>query len=104
MVDWNARVVLLQAFPVAGCRMSHVFELTDEQYAIIKEAAERSGRTPADLFLAWALEEETRYRQAHPSYNDTNQWLQHLGMSAQDIEASKERVRREREMPYDADA
>ena len=39
--------------------MSHVFELTDEQYEIIKEAAERCGRTPEDLFLAWALEEET---------------------------------------------
>jgi hypothetical protein len=84
--------------------MSHVFELTDEQYEIVKEAAERSGRTPEDLFLAWALEEETRYRQAHPTYHETDEWLRHLGVSEEEIEVSKERVRREHEMPYDADA
>ena len=84
--------------------MSHVFELTDEQYEIVKEAAERSGRTPEDLFLAWTQEEETRYRQAHPTYCETDEWLRHLGVSEEEIEASKERVRREHEMPYDADA
>ncbi len=48
--------------------MSHVFELTDEQYEIIEEVAERAGRTPEDLFLAWALEEETLpYRSPHLS-------------------------------------
>lgn len=84
--------------------MSHSFELTDEQYDIIKEAADRAGRTPEDLFLEWALNEEARYRQAHPTYYETDEWLRRLGMSDEAIEASKERVRQEREMPYDADA
>ena len=84
--------------------MSHRFELTDEQYDMIKEAADRAGRTPEELFLAWALEEEARYRQAHPMYYETDEWLRHLGVSDEDIESSKERVRQERETPYDADA
>jgi hypothetical protein len=84
--------------------MSHVFELTDEQYEIINAAAERSGRTPEDLFLAWTLEEEARYHQAHPTYYETDEWLRHLGVSEEEVEASKERVRREHEMPCDADA
>jgi hypothetical protein len=84
--------------------MSHVFELTDEQYEIVNEAAERSGRTPENLFLAWALEEETRYRQAHPTYYETDVWLRHLGVSEEEVEASQERVCREHETPYDADA
>jgi hypothetical protein len=84
--------------------MSHVFALTDDQYQIIKDLAETQGRTPEDLFLAWAMEEETRFRQAHPTYHETDDWLRHLGVSDDEIEASKQRVRREREMPYDADA
>lgn len=84
--------------------MSHVFELTDEQYQMIKGVAENEGRTPEDLFLAWAMEEEGRYRRAHPTYYETNDWLRHLGVSDEQIEASKQRVRQEREMPYDADA
>ena len=84
--------------------MSHAFALTDEQYKIIEEAAERAGRTPEDLFLAWALEEETHYRTAHPTYRETDEWLQHLDVSEEDIEASKERMRQEYEMPHDADA
>jgi len=80
------------------------WELSDEQYKIVKEAAERSGRTPEDLFLAWALEEEARYRQAHPTYYETDEWLRRLGVSEEEVEASKESVRRERETPYDADA
>lgn len=84
--------------------MSHVFELTDEQYRIIKEHAEREGRTPEDLFLAWTMEEEARYRLAHPTRYDTDDWFRHLGVSDEQIEASKRRVREQREMPYDADA
>lgn len=84
--------------------MSHVFELTDEQYRIIKEHAESEGRTPEELFLAWTMEEETRYRQAHPTHYETDDWLRHLGVSEEDIEASRQRVRQQREMPYDADA
>ena len=84
--------------------MSHVFELTDDQYHMIKDIAESEGLTPEELFLAWAMDEEGRYRQTHPTYYDINDWLRHLGMSDEDIEASKQRVRDEQEMPYDADA
>ena len=87
-----------------GFPMSHSFEMTDEQCDIIREAADRAGRTPEDLFLEWALNEEARYRRAHPVYYETDEWLRHLGVSDEDIESSKERVRQEREMPYDADA
>ncbi|MGH2487298.1 MAG: hypothetical protein ACRDHE_14920, partial [Ktedonobacterales bacterium] len=87
-----------------GRYMSHVFELSDEQYQRIKEVAETEGRTPEDLFLAWAMEEETRYRQAHPTFYATDDWLRRLGVSDEQREASKQRVREEREMPYDADS
>jgi hypothetical protein len=84
--------------------MAHVFELTDEQYEFILKAAEATGRTPQDLFLAWAMEEESRMRRAHPTSYETDDWLRHLGVSDEEIEASKRRVRDEAEMPYDADA
>lgn len=84
--------------------MSRVFELTDEQYQIIEKVAETEGRTPQELFLAWTLEEEARYRQAHPTHYETDDWLRHLGVSDEEIEASRRRVRRERELPHDADA
>jgi hypothetical protein len=84
--------------------MSHIFELTDEQYEIIQKAAEAAGRTPQDLFLAWAMDEEARKRRAHPTYYQTDDWLRNLGVSEEEIEASKRRVRDEAEMPYDADA
>jgi hypothetical protein len=66
--------------------MSHSFTLTDEQYAVIKAVADASGRTPEDLFLAWAMEEEARYRLAHPTYMETDDWLRHLGVSEERIE------------------
>lgn len=84
--------------------MGHVFELTDEQYQIIKDVAEAEGRTPEDLFLTWAMEAEARYRREHPTYYETDDWLRHLGASDEEIEASKQRVRQQQEMPYDADA
>ncbi len=82
--------------------MSHIFELTDEQYAIIQKAAQAAGRTPQDLFLAWAMDEEARERRAHPTYYETDDWLRHLGVSEEEIEASNRRVRDAAEMPYDA--
>ena len=36
---------------------------------------------------------------SHPTYRETDEWLRHLGVSEEDIEASKERVRQEHEMP-----
>ncbi len=84
--------------------MSHIFELTDEQYEVIQKAAAAAGRTPQDLFLAWAMEEESRLRHARPTYRGTDEWLRYLGVSDEEIEASKRRVRDEAEMPYDADS
>lgn len=66
--------------------MSHAFTLSDEQYAIIKAAADASGRTPEDLFLAWAMDEEARFRLAQPTYYETDEWLRHLGVSDERIE------------------
>ncbi|MGH3579831.1 MAG: hypothetical protein ACRDU0_20040 [Mycobacterium sp.] len=69
----------------SGGAMSHVFTLDDEQYEVIKAVADASGRTPEELFLAWAMEEEARYRQAHPTYYETDDWLRHLGVSEERI-------------------
>jgi hypothetical protein len=70
--------------------MSHALSLTDEQYAIIKAVADASGRTPEDLFLAWAMEEEARYRMAHPTYLEMDDWLRHLGVSEERIERANQ--------------
>lgn len=83
--------------------MSHIFTLDDEQYRIIKASADATGRSPEELFLAWAMEEEARYRRAHSTQYETDDWLRHLGVSEEEIEASKRRVRDEAEMSYDAD-
>lgn len=82
--------------------MSKVIELTDEQYDIIERTAQSRGQTP-NVLLAQVIEE---LRDAPPQRRayDTDNWLRHLGMSDEEIEASKRRVRDEAEMPYDADA
>lgn len=82
--------------------MSHIFELTDEQYQIVQKTAAAAGRTPQDLFLAWVMDEESRVRRTRPTYYQTDECLRHLGVSEEEIEASKRRVRDEAEMPYDA--
>ena len=79
--------------------MAHQFELTDEQYRIIKEVAEAEGRTPEDLFLAWALEEETRYRQSHPTYYETDEWLRHLGVSDERIQQANAQLTNDEAAP-----
>ncbi len=84
--------------------MSHVFTLDDEQYQIIKAAADIAGRTPEELFLAWAMEEEARYRQAHPQYYETDDWLRHLGVSEQRIQRANATLATEDEHTSDADA
>jgi hypothetical protein len=84
--------------------MSHVLELTDEHYQLLKKIGEETGRTPEEMLLAWAMDEETRYRLTHPTYSATDDWLRHLGVSDEEIEASKQRVRAEAELPHDADA
>jgi hypothetical protein len=84
--------------------MSKALELTDEQYALMKKVGDETGRTPEEMLLAWTMDEEMRYRLAHPTYYETDDWLRHLGVSDEEIEASKQRVRAEAELPHDADA
>ncbi|HEY7984437.1 MAG TPA: hypothetical protein VID73_09725 [Ktedonobacterales bacterium] len=84
--------------------MSKALELSDEQYALMKQIGDETGRTPEEMLLAWALDEETRHRLAHPTYYQTDDWLRHLGVSDEEIEASRQRVRAAAELPHDADA
>ncbi len=65
--------------------MSHVLELSDEQYALMKKIGDESGRTLEEMLLAWTMEEEGRYRRAHPTYYTTHDWMRHLGMSEEEI-------------------
>ena len=76
--------------------------MTDEQYATLEEAAAARGKQ-VEVFLA-ELIDEARNPRPNPQYYETDDWFRHLGMSEEEIEASKERVREEAEMPYDADA
>ncbi len=64
--------------------MAHTFTLTDDQYA------DASRRTPEGHFLAWAMDEEARYRLAHPTYHETDDWLRHLGVSDERIHRANE--------------
>lgn len=82
--------------------MSHAFTLSDEQYAIIKAAADESGRTPEDLFLAWAMDEEVRFRMAHPTHYETDEWLRHLGVSDERIEHANQTAAEEDAADADA--
>jgi hypothetical protein len=82
--------------------MSHVVELSDEQYGTITRAAVTRGTTP-DAVLAQPIE-GLREPHTQPRYYETDEWFRHLGMSDEEIEASKRRVRDEAEMPYGADA
>ena len=72
--------------------MSKTLELSDEQYSIISEAARAAGRTPEELFLQWAMDEESRYRRAHPTYRETDDWLRHLGVSEERIQRADARA------------
>ena len=40
--------------------MSHVFELSDEQYAALEAYARKQGQTPEEAFLAWVAAMTTR--------------------------------------------
>ncbi|HUY77535.1 MAG TPA: hypothetical protein VMV29_12250 [Ktedonobacterales bacterium] len=75
--------------------MSRALVLSDEQYEIIKGVADVEGRTPEDLFLAWTMAEETRYRLAHPTYYETDEWMRHLGMSDAEIQEIEAEIAQE---------
>lgn len=66
--------------------MSHVIELTDEQYETLRTIAEARGQTPAAVIAAWL--EEAGERDHEPRYYETEEWLRHLGLSEAQIAES----------------
>jgi hypothetical protein len=67
--------------------MSHAFTVSDEQYAAIAQRALARGQAPEDLFAEW-VDELVR----NPQYFDTDDWLRHLGVSEERIQAANARL------------
>lgn len=63
--------------------MSHVVELSDEQYETLRKAAEARGQSPNDVLAA--LLEELRDPYAQPQYYETDEFLKRLGASDEEI-------------------
>jgi hypothetical protein len=78
--------------------MGHIIELTDEQYQTLARAAAVRGATP-DTLLAQIIA-GLRNPVKEPRYYQTTEWLQHLGMSDEEIAD----IAREAEADADADA
>ncbi len=79
--------------------MSHVIELTDEQYETLRKVAEARGQTPDAVIAAWL--EEAHERDREPRYYETDDWLRHLGVSEERIQRANARIAAEDD---DADA
>ncbi|HST90555.1 MAG TPA: hypothetical protein VLJ14_19440 [Ktedonobacterales bacterium] len=79
--------------------MSHVIELTDEQYETLRKVAEACGQTPDAVIAAWL--EEAHERDREPRYYETDDWLRHLGVSEERIQRANARIAAEDD---DADA
>lgn len=73
--------------------MSHVIEITDEQYHTLAKAAEACGQTPDTLLTLWI--EELRDRDRDPHYYQTDDWLRHLGVSEERIQQANAKIARE---------
>jgi hypothetical protein len=82
--------------------MSKMIELSDEQYRIIERAAATRGQT-LDTFLAQLIE-ELRDRDRDPRYYETDDWLRHLGVSADRIQRANARLAAREAGTADADA
>jgi transcription initiation factor TFIIIB Brf1 subunit/transcription initiation factor TFIIB len=84
--------------------MSHVIELTDEQYETLRQVAVARGQTPDAVIAAWL--EEARERAHEPRYYETDDWLRHLGVSEERIQRANARIAEEegQEAMTDADA
>ncbi len=76
--------------------MSHIIELTDEQYQKLSQAAETEGATPAAVLAR--LIESLRDPIQELRYHQTDEWLRRLGWSDEEISDI------EREAEADADA
>lgn len=73
--------------------MSHVFQVTDEQYQTIEQAAKTESQTPDALFARWI--EELRDRTRGSRYYETEEWFRHLGATEEQIAEAK-RIAKER--------
>lgn len=80
--------------------MSHVIELTDEQYETLRKVAEARGQTPDAVIAAWL--EEARDRDREPRYYETDDWLRHLGVSEERIQRANARITAEEETGQEA--
>lgn len=67
--------------------MSHTIELTDEQYATLEQAARERDATPTDMLAD--LIAELRARDSAPQAYETEDWFRHLGLTEEQIAASK---------------
>ena len=73
--------------------MSHVLELTDEQYQTLTEAARKRGQSAGSLIAQ--LIEELAEANREPQQFETEDWFRHLGASDEQIAEAK-RIARER--------
>jgi hypothetical protein len=73
--------------------MSHVLELTDEQYQTLTEAARKRGQS-ADALIAQLLDKLAE-SDHEPQRFETEDWFHHLGASDEQI-AEARRIARER--------
>lgn len=73
--------------------MSHVIELTDEQYRALTEIAQQRGQT-AEAAIAQLIE-ELGERNREPQRYDTEAWFRHLGATEEQI-AEARLIARER--------
>ena len=76
--------------------MSHTIVLSDEQYDVLRQAAEERGESP-DAVVAMLIA-ELRAKQSQPHYYSSDDFLRHLGASEEEIdelnrEASEENAR-----------
>ncbi len=70
--------------------MSHLLELSDEQYETLLRAAQARRQAPDALLAAWL--EEIRDRDHDPRYYETDDWLRHLGVSEERIQRANAKV------------
>lgn len=78
--------------------MSHIIELTDEQYETLRQAADERGETIEALIAALIREMHDHQASAHAF--TTDDWFHHLGATDEQITEAK-RLAQERS---DADA